>query len=570
LKLFSFLAFIVLWISFPTILFSQSEGSYPQGYFANPLNIPMSLSGNFGELRPDHYHMGIDIKTQGRVNLPVYASADGYVARIKVEPAGFGQAIYINHPNGYTTLYAHLNSFAPALAAYIKRRQYELQAWNIFIDIPKELFPVRKGEFIANSGSTGGSQAPHVHFEIRRTSDDVNVNPMLFGFPIPDKTRPSLLRLAVYDRTKSVYEQSPKIVPVKSLGAAYQTTPGKIIVSSPKVSFAITSFDTHTGSTNQNGIYQGWLYEDDRAICHFEMDNISYLDTRYLNAHIDYKTKYNRGPFLQQLSELPGYVNSIYKKTAGEGVLDISDGLSHRIRIESTDTYGNKTTLNFEVQYNGTAAAASTASGQMFYPLMIGANEGMDCEFFTGERSLYDSVHIRHAQTLSGLPEVISKINTIGPAYVPLQDSMLVRIKPIAPADPETRSRVVMQMFSGSEKQVQKVEWAGEWASARFRDLGSFQLVVDREAPEILPIGFNNNADLRGASSIMFTCRDNMGKFKRFRAELDGKWLMFSNDKGRTFIYRFDENCPPGQHSLKVSVDDEAGNNTTKYYSFTR
>ncbi|HVW58636.1 MAG TPA: M23 family metallopeptidase, partial [Puia sp.] len=139
--------------------------TYPQGYFRNPLDIPIKLAANFGELRANHYHMGLDIRTQQKVNLPVMAAADGYVARVVVEPAGFGQAIYIRHPNGYTTLYAHLNKFFPALAAYVSSWQYKTESWQASIDIPAGAFPVKKGQLIAYSGSTGGSQGPHLHFE---------------------------------------------------------------------------------------------------------------------------------------------------------------------------------------------------------------------------------------------------------------------------------------------------------------------------------------------------------------------------------------------------------------------
>ena len=161
------------------ILEAGSQTTYPKGYFRNPLNIPISLSGNFGELRPNHYHMGVDIKTAARENLPVYAAADGYISRIKIEPGGFGRAIYITHPNGYTTLYAHLNNFAAKIDAFVKQQQYANESWKVELDVSPALLPVKKGDFIAYSGNTGGSQAPHLHFEIRRTSDDVNVNPLL-------------------------------------------------------------------------------------------------------------------------------------------------------------------------------------------------------------------------------------------------------------------------------------------------------------------------------------------------------------------------------------------------------
>jgi hypothetical protein len=233
--------------------------SYPKGYFRNPLEIPMNLSGNFGELRSNHYHMGLDLKTNARENQPVYAAAEGYIARIKIEPAGFGRAIYINHPNGYTTLYAHLNDFSPKLENWVKQQQYARESWSIFLDLTPDLFPVKKGDFLAYSGNTGGSQAPHLHFEIRRTQDDVNVNPLLFGFPLADNTNPRILRLAVYDRTKSLYEQLPRIIPVKAAGSSYTTSPVLLTVASPKISFAITAFDTHTGSPTLNGIYEARL-----------------------------------------------------------------------------------------------------------------------------------------------------------------------------------------------------------------------------------------------------------------------------------------------------------------------
>src|SRR6187399_2077317 len=187
---------------------------YPTGYFRNPLDIPIRLAANFGELRANHYHMGLDIRTQQKENLQVMAAADGYVARVVIEPAGFGQAVYIRHPNGYTTLYAHLNKFFPALAAYVGNWQYRNESWQASIDVPAGMFPVRKGQLIAYSGNTGGSQGPHLHFEIRRSADDVNLNPLLFGMPVPDTVPPVILRLSVYDRSISTYEQAPRIWPV--------------------------------------------------------------------------------------------------------------------------------------------------------------------------------------------------------------------------------------------------------------------------------------------------------------------------------------------------------------------
>ena len=197
----------------PAPLFTPTV--YPQDYFRDPLDIPMSLAANFGELRPNHYHMGLDIRTRHRENLPVHAAADGYIARVEIQPEGFGQAIYIRHPNGYTTVYGHLRQFTPALAAYVREQQYRQQSWQADLTIPPGLFPVKKGELIAYSGNTGGSQGPHLHFEIRLTAGDINLNPLLFGLPVPDHTPPVILRLAWYDRNQGIYDQSPHILPVR-------------------------------------------------------------------------------------------------------------------------------------------------------------------------------------------------------------------------------------------------------------------------------------------------------------------------------------------------------------------
>ena len=616
--------------------------TYPRGYFRNPLDFPMSLAANFGELRPNHYHMGLDIRTQHKENQPVHAAADGYVARVEIEPAGFGQAIYIRHPNGYTTVYGHLNQFFPALAAYVHQQQYRLQSWQVDLTPEPGLFPVRKGDFIAYSGNTGGSQGPHLHFEIRRTAGDINLNPLLFGLPVPDRTSPTLLRLAWYDRNQGIYEQSPHILPIRKeaskpaarhgdesgqrqpdavTAAEWSVFPSLLIVPTSRISFALSAFDTQSGSANPNGIYEADLYVDHLPVIGFQMNNISYDDTRNVNAHIDYKTRETGGPFLQQLFFLSGYPPpSIYraviaahpssgggssKATAGStgtaagstvdpagqpnaanGVLRLEDGRIHDVRIVATDPYGNSSELRFRVQYRPQSAAAVPVppTGKKFEPGMVDGLETPDCAFYLGEKSLYDSVTI--GTTVSGypgsglsLPGGVSAVHTIGARWIPLLDPMLVRLRPQAlPAVDSTNwtgiytdtDRIVIVCFDGSQKDVRRPEWLGGWASAHFREFGNFQLVRDTIPPAIAPIGALEGADLSHATRIAFNIKDNLGALRNFRAELDGAWLCFTNDKGLAYIYTFDEHCPPGAHTLRVTVEDVAGNRTVREYHFNR
>jgi murein DD-endopeptidase MepM/ murein hydrolase activator NlpD len=543
---------------------------FPQGYFRNPLDIPISLAGNFGELRPGHYHMGFDLKTDHHENMPVHAAAGGYIAKIKIEPAGFGRAIYINHPNGFTTVYGHLNAFMPALDAWLKQQQYQQESWRVFLEVPPNLFPVKNGDIIAYSGNTGGSQGPHLHFEIRGTADDVNRNPMLFGLPLADNTKPTISRLALYDRRMSLYEQSPKLVPIKKIAEGYSSISPVITLTTPRISFAISASDTHTGSTNPNGIFEADIYDNDKPVIGFQMDKISYSNTRNINAHIDYKTRANSGPFLQQLFLLPGHLNSIYKPVRDDGTIDISDGAVHDIKIYVKDAYNNTSLLVTKVKYSGTPSSLPVLDGKKFYPLMLDGFEGSDCEFYIGERCLYDSVHIIYRKAVATGASIVSALHSIGTAYIPLQDSMTVRIKPTVVLDAARRKHVVMQRFAGNKNDVQKVQWQKDWAAAKFRDMGNFQLVLDEEPPVIVPVGFKEGANMSKASRIVFIIKDNLETFRNFRAELDGKWLRFTNDKGKSFIYIFDEKCGTGPHSLKVSVEDEAGNVAIKVFTFTR
>jgi len=200
-------------ICYVSLMFAAASAvAQPPGglnYFSYPLSIKPRLNANFGEMRNNHFHMGLDLSTEGRENLPILASADGYLARIKIESGGFGRALYVNHPNGTTTLYAHMNRFIPAAEQFLKAKQYEQQSWKIDVNLPPDLIPLKKGQLIGYSGNTGASQGPHVHFEIRDTKTENCLNPLLYRFPLQDVTPPDVHRLVFYDRDKSIYEQSP-------------------------------------------------------------------------------------------------------------------------------------------------------------------------------------------------------------------------------------------------------------------------------------------------------------------------------------------------------------------------
>jgi len=548
--------------------------NYPQNYFAYPVEATVSLSANFGELRTNHYHMGLDCRTNQAQNKRILAAADGYIARVKIEPWGYGRAIYINHPNGLTTLYAHLNGFYPALEAYVKEQQYKMKSWAVFLDIPADLFPVTKEMFIAFSGNTGGSQGPHLHFEIRDTKTDKVLNPSLFGFPIPDTIAPDIYRLAVYDRRISTYEQTPKIYTLKKVNGIYITTPSLVMAHSDRISFGITATDRFNGSANRNGIYETVLYQDEKPIIGFQMDNISYDETRYLNAHIDYTHKSNAGRYIQHISKLPGFNNSLYKTTPGNGVIDLDTGIIYKIKLEVKDANGNTSIAAFDIKQHENSIPAKTADTATYYqhlsfhPGFVNPFENDRISIYLAENCLYDSIRFRYQEINANSDFPVFQLHNTS---VPLHCWFPVNIK-AQTAYPE---KMVMHRFSGNKNDYKKAYPVNHgkdmgWYRADFREFGSFQLMIDTIPPAIRPIGFKDGMHTAKLKQLVFAVKDNTEEIKSFTATLNGKWLRFSNDKGSRFIYMFDEMCPPGDHELKIIVEDQVGNTTEKNYRFTR
>ena len=541
--------------------------TYPQNNFRQPLDIPMQLVANFGEIRTNHWHMGLDIRTQHKVNVPVHAAADGYIARVSIEPGGFGQAVYINHPNGYTTVYGHLNSFVAALADYVKQKQYEQQSWNVNLLIPSNLFPVKKGDLIALSGSTGASEGPHVHFEIRDTKTENCLNPLLFNFPIADAVPPAVMRLALYDRNRSTWEQSAQIFAVRKVGSIYSVAGNSIRTGSDKVSFAIGAVDHFTGSANPNGIYSAEIMVDGAPISGFALDDISYNDTRYINAQLDYPYKARGGSSLQHVSPLPGAQKVAYHLFNGDGMIHLKDNSPHQVVIEVKDANDNTSRVQFSLQYDESLRKTyPVKNGDRFLPNNVDIFESPNFELYTTERSIYDTIAVDYTESGNGAANSVSSLFKFFGSTIPCHDSVSVRIKPTEIISSEWKDRIVIKNVCGERTYVEKGHWHNGWYSAKFRQFGTYQAFIDREPPTVN----TPPANLSKASRIVFVPRDNFNTITNFRAELDGNWLRFSNDKGKVWIYNFDEHFPRGQHELKVIIEDAAGNMTTKVWKVTR
>jgi Peptidase family M23 len=548
---------------------------YPQHYFRNPLDIPMELVANFGELRPNHWHMGLDIRTNQKENLPVHAAAEGYIAYVGVRPQSFGRFIIINHPNGYSTLYAHLNDFFPALHKYVLDEQYKNESWPVELEFSKDKFKVSKGQFIAYSGNTGGSQGPHVHFEIRETKTGRSLNPLLFGMPIKDDVPPTISRLAMYDRSISTYEQTPQLFTVKKTDSGYIIPKIPVVKTGlNQISFSVDAIDRFSGSKNPNGIYTARVFLDEERIGGFTLDQIDYNESEYINAQIDYRFYKAGKGYLQHISPLPGEKGRVYHIYNEDGIIHLNDTSVHNIVIEVGDADENYSLINFKIQFKDSLAVNKPAglSSVDFVPNFVNVFEKPDFEAYLPEGCIYDTIQPVYYRSNAISENAVSALHQLNDNSIPVHEEMTVRIRPTKEIRKEWRDKIIIQRNGGNA--ILKPKWEGQWLSFKTGSFGSFVALLDLSPPiindpDVYKKGKGDTLDLSPATRILFTPTDISG-IRNFRTELDSSWLMFTNDKGRTWIYNFDERCPYGIHHLKITVEDLVGNTTTKEWWFKK
>lgn len=555
---------------------AQSGSPYPQDLFRNPLEIPITLAGNFGECRPGHFHSGLDIRTQGREDLPVFAAAEGYISRIKTDKGGFGHAIYITHPNGYTTLYAHLNKYIPFLQTYLRKQQYEKKRWDVDLTLTPTQFPVKKGQQIAWSGNTGSSSAPHLHFEIRNSETEHPLNPQLFGLKVEDDIAPTIREVVFYGR--SVYEGTPITVAVEKQGARYKPvrSGGRVRMDNDTVSVqdglvgvGINVDDYMNGSDNTITFYTARLYLDGQQVSKVTMDDIGYDESRYVNAYTDHKTRQQTKKWVQCMFKLPGNkLGRIYKFSGNDGRIDLSGTAPHELRIEVTDNNGNTSTASMYVAPRlPDDAPAADGDCTAFKQGRVNEYSDPGISFTIDERQLYDDICLEVKATPD--PASLSDKYQVHYPYIPLHHYFDMRLKPNKTIPFDLRSKVVLMYSDGKDadgKEAESVEKG--WYKASVRNFGTYWLAIDTTAPVITSV-HKKKADLSRLKQLTLTAKDDITSVRSFSGTIDDEWVCFEQH-GNSFFYEFDEHCMKGRHELIFKAEDDNGNERTYKLEFSR
>ena len=538
----------------------QAQKTIDPNYFSNPLDIPMVLSGSFGELRNNHFHSGLDIKTQQRSGVPIYAPADGYVSRIKVGHYGYGKALYIKHPNGYSTVYAHLQEFETTIQDFVKQSQYKKERYEI------ELFPkensllVKKGDLIAYTGNSGSSGGPHLHYEIRDAYSRP-MNPMLFGLEIPDTKDPSVTSVFAYpvsdDASVNQSSEPVKLRLIKQKDGSYKT---EKISAYGKIGFGIAATDQQNGAYNKNGVYRIKTSYNGKPKIDIKFEKISFDETRYLNRYIDYTYFKEHKIKIQKLFRQTNNPLSIITQEDDNGFVNVADGFSSNYTIEIKDYQGNlvhitipvigkkddivvKKELPNDLQYIPSESSSTIQRGVFTIDFPKNAlYQGSYLNIKTSGDTLHlhtDNIPVHKNISIS---MDISNYNALD------KNKLYIARQAYKNTSYYTTTR--------REKNI---------LTAKTRILGSYTLFMDTIAPTIKAANFTDGKWISNNKTLKIKIEDSHSGISSYRATLNGRFILMEyNYKKDVLTYDFNDNIiTDTKNNLRLIVTDNVGNSTT-------
>ena len=557
---------IIVFIVVSQISFAQNP--YPQDYFRNPLDVTLVLSGTFAELRSNHFHSGLDIKTQQREGLKVYTAAAGYISRIKISHWGYGKALYITHPNGYTTVYAHLQKFAPKIEAYIKKLQYEKESYEI------EVFPkitellVDTDEVIAYSGNTGGSGGPHLHFEIRDNKERP-INPMLFGIDVKDSKQPMILGLYAYTIGQDSHvnningKTKLRIMPANDGDYKAET-----IDAYGKIGFGVVTYDQQDLAANKNGVSNIQAFYNGNKNFEIDFKRFSFSETKHLNRLIDYAHFKEEKSRIQKLFVEKNNPLSMYNNVVDDGYIITEDSTASVYKLRVSDYKGNDTwvTIPISGKKSNTIKREPRKSTQHFiYANQSNVLEKDNISVYIPSNTFYDDFFIDFNAKNDTL--------TLHESTVPAQKNFTISFD-ISRYQEKDKDKLFIARKIGYKDFVtySSTKRKGNILSSSTKTLGTYTLSTDVDSPKIRPLNFQDGKWLSKYRYLKMKITDDVSGIKNYRATINGKWILMEYDyKKNSLIYDFNDNIiSETKNNLKIIVTDNVGNSSTFEATFFR
>lgn len=559
------------------LLLSLTGGPEKTDILSPPLDIPLVLSANFGELRPGHFHSGIDFKTEGVTGKRVYAAADGFVYRIAVSPTGFGKALYIRHPNGISTVYGHLDSFIPAIEDYIKKEQYRKRSFAVNIFPEAKRFTVSKGDLIAFSGNSGSSMGPHLHFEVRQSSGEKPLDPLQF-YNIDDNIKPVINSVAIYPAKNGSMVKGSKnkfIAGTRGSGGRYSINQHEPIRVSGPVGFGISAHDYLDNSWNKCGLRIVNLKVDNKLIYSHVIDEFSFSETRYINSHIDYEEKVRNSVYIQKTFLEPNNRLSIYNHVINDGVVEFADGDVHEIEIGVADFNDNYSSVKFSIRSDTVEKNHLVQESGILMPFGQ-KNEIMhhDIRLSFPSSCFYDSIYFDYRKAPAHKSDLLSDIHFVHNRYTPVHSSYKIAIKPDTAINDALKDKLCLVYISGDDMETVSYaggQWSDGFIDGNVRELGIYAIGLDTIAPNVKPVRFENNATLGQNEELQIRISDDFSGIGDYEAFIDGQWALFEWDPRYSLLtYRPDpEYLSAGsRHSLELRVNDMQENETVLELDF--
>ena len=547
--------FFFLLLSLSLTSFSQTSSKW-----VAPLDIPIQLSGTFGEFRNNHFHAGLDIRTQGRQGLSVKSVRSGWVRRVRISVSGYGKALYIDHPDGTTSVYAHLKKFAPKIEAYVKEKQYQKESFTIQLFPKINELPIEAGEIVAYSGNTGGSYGPHLHFEMRETKGQLPINAMRYPLDIEDTLRPQIQNFYLYNSISPF--GSRKEYPLLRKNDSVYTTAG--ISASGKVNVGVRLFDRQNRSYNKNGIYSASVRLNGIEYFSYQMDRMSFTDAKYINVLIDYPELAKSKRRIQRLVAHPEQKLSFLKNLTGSGELEIESGKSYQLLVEIKDYQQNTTKVEAYLTGSSDQIKQDTPIEYSLEPSKDYLYDFEDKSVYFPKESFFDPVVLKVENRGDTLQ--------VGRNEYPLRNAYEVKYK-----IPEADSLALAQSFlafinrKGGTDFFTANRKEGFW-QGKSKTLGSYVSSRDSVAPNIKAVNFKSGQWLSNYSFLRFKISDDYSGLKKFRGEINGRWILLEHEpKNNSLIYDFgDLEFEEALHELTIEAEDQVGNKTVFKRDFFR